>query len=127
MRFFIILGLVFLSIASCSTDNSTEEKALYFKKITDLGDEITTLIESSTCDDETECDYIGFGSKPCGGHWSYLVYSNSIDTNLLIAKVEQFNILEKEYNEKYNIASDCLFVMPPTSLICEDNKCKALN
>lgn len=127
MRFFIVLGLFFLSITSCSTDTLAEEKALDLKKVTDLKSEITALVDSSVCNDETECAYVGFGSKACGGYLSYLVYSNSIDTDLLLTKVTEFNQMQHEFNEKYNIVSDCSILLPPTGLTCEDNKCKAVN
>ena len=70
-----------------------------------------------------DCAYIAFGSKPCGGPWSYLVYSISIDVDLLKSKVKQYNKMEDEYNRKHGIASDCAIVLPPTSLNCVNDKC----
>ena len=124
MRLFI--SLIFLVTVSCSLEESTKNQDSDLKALTDLGNEINVLVESSVCTDETECAYIAFGSKPCGGPWSYLVYSNSIDTDELIAKVELFNQMQNTYNLRYNITSDCSVVLPPDALICEDNKCKAV-
>jgi len=126
MRFFI--SLIFIVAVGCSLEGTTEEQQqeLDLKVLSDLGNEITVLIESSVCIDETECAFIAFGTKPCGGPWDYLVYSNSIDTDELIEKVERFNQLQNTYNLKYNITSDCSVVSPPDALICEDNKCKAV-
>jgi len=128
MRFFISLSLIILIAVGCSLEGTTgqEQQELDLKVLSDLGDDINVLIESSACTDETECAFIAFGTKPCGGPWGYLVYSNSIDTDELIEKVERFNQLQKTYNLKYNIISDCSVVSPPDALICEDNKCKAV-
>ena len=126
MRFFI--SLIFIVAVGCSLEGTTEEQQqeLDLKVLSDLGNEITVLIESSVCIDETECAFIAFGTKPCGGPWGYLVYSNSIDTDELIEKVERFNQLQNTYNLRYNITSDCSVVSSPDALICEDNKCKTV-
>ena len=126
MRFFTSLTLVFFLIIGCNSDDTAKERDIDTKIISDLEDEIIALAESSFCNDITECAYIAFGSKPCGGPWSYLIYSTSIDVELLIDKVEEFNKIQQEYNIKYGIVSDCSIVLPPISLICEDNKCKAI-
>ena len=118
--------LVLFIIIGCNSEDSTKERDVDTKIIANLEEEIIALTESSVCNDVTECAYIAFGSKPCGGSWSYLVYSTSIDVQLLIDKVEEFNQIQHEYNIKYGIVSDCSVVLPPTSIICEDNKCKAL-
>ncbi|MDX5586005.1 MAG: hypothetical protein QNK20_14015 [Aureibaculum sp.] len=128
MRFFISLSLILLIAVGCSLEGATgqEQQELDLKVLSNLGDDINVLIESSVCTDETECAFIAFGTKPCGGPWGYLVYSNSIDTDELIEKVERFNQLQNTYNLRYNIISDCSVVSPPDTLICEDNKCKAV-
>ncbi len=126
MKLFISLSLIFLFAVSCSLEESTKNQDSDLKALTNLGNEINVLVETSVCTDETECAFIAFGTKPCGGPWGYLVYSNSIDTDDLIAKVERFNQMQNTYNLRYNITSDCSVVLPPDALICEDNKCKAV-
>jgi len=126
MRLFISFSLIFLFTVGCSLEESTKNQDSDLKALTNLGNEINVLVESSVCTDETECASIAFGTKPCGGPWGYLVYSNSIDTDELIAKVERFNQMQNTYNLRYNITSDCSVVLPPDALICEDNKCKAV-
>ena len=128
MRFFISSILIFIVTVGCSLEGTTgqEQEELDLKVLSDLGNDINVLIESSVCTDETECSFIAFGTKPCGGPWGYVVYSNSIDTDELIEKVERFNQLQNTYNLRYNITSDCSVVSPPDALICEDNKCKAV-
>ncbi len=84
------------------------------------------MADESLCSDENTCYSVGFGSKPCGGFWEYLVYSNSIEVVDFLAKIQDYNELEKKYNVKYNILSDCFLVMPPKETICENGKCKAV-
>ena len=126
MRLLLSLGFLFFSVIGCTSEDSTKEKDVDSKKIADLEEEIIALADSSVCNDETECAFIAFGSKPCGGPWSYMVYSSSINVQLLKDKVEQFNQMQEEFNIKYDIASDCAIVTPPIDLLCEDNKCKAV-
>ena len=119
--------IAFLLIISCNTGNSAmNQQQLDQKEITDLEHEIMALVNSSVCTNETECAFIAFGSKACGGPNSYLVYSNSIDTDLLIRKVTLYNQMQHDYNIEYGIISTCDVPPQPTSVICENNKCKAL-
>lgn len=89
--------------------------------------EILNLVNESVCGDNFECRYIAFGSKPCGGPWSYLVYSTSIDTLQLMNMVEVYNLNEQNYNVKCEQFSDCAFTLPPTELNCVNNKCVQVN
>ena len=124
MRLFLSLSLIFLFFNSCSLEESTKKQDLDLLAITKLAEEINALVETSICNDETECAFIAFGSKPCGGPLGYLAYSNSIDTEELISKVELFNQMQNSYNLRYNIVSDCSMILEPDGLICEDGKCK---
>ena len=54
------------------------------------------------------------------------MYSNSIDVVDFLAKVKTYNELEKKYNTKYGMMSDCMAVSPPNKVICENGKCKAI-
>lgn len=126
MKLVISLSLTVLLLASCSLNETTDQHDSDLKRLEDLSNEIIALVDSSVCNDEAECEFVAFGSKPCGGPWGYLVFSNSIDTDELMEKVDRFNQLQNSYNIRYNIVSDCSVVMPPTSLICEDNKCKGV-
>ena len=124
MKFLFLILPIFLF--SCSDIQDLAAQEVEKKAIDKLKSEIITLAESSVCSEDNNCNFVGLGSKPCGGHWQYLVYSNSIDAIKLLAKVEDCNRLEKEFNQKWDILSDCSFVVPPDSVICEDGKCKAV-
>ncbi|WNH13893.1 hypothetical protein [Thalassobellus suaedae] len=84
---------------------------------------IEDLANTSICNETTTCKFIAFGSKPCGGPWSYLTYSTSIDTDRLEGLVNEFNEKQADFNQKWNIASDCSFVTPPLSIECKNNTC----
>jgi len=124
MKFLLIL-LTFLAI-DCSNTDEIISQEVEKKALETLAKEIVNLAETSICSEDFTCEYIGFGEKPCGGNWEYLVYSNSIDVVDFLAKVKTYNELEKQYNIKYGLMSNCMAVSPPNEVICENGKCKAI-
>ncbi|WP_100613794.1 hypothetical protein [Confluentibacter citreus] len=96
------------------------------KELASLKKTIEDLANTSVCDENTQCKFIAFGSKPCGGAWSYLIYSTSIDVEKLEMLVEEYNQKNTDFNTKHGIISDCSAVMPPTGLKCENNTCIAV-
>ena len=76
---------------------------------------IVSLIGTASCGGDGDCRYIGLGAKPCGGVWEYLVYSAAtVDKELLKYLVSRYNAFNEGFNRRYQIVSDCMFVMPPT-------------
>jgi len=122
---FLLIFLTFLAI-DCSNTDEIVNQEIEKKTLNNLAKEIKALADASICSENFICDYVGFGAKPCGGNWEYLVYSNSIDVANFLAKGKTYNELEKKYNTKYGIVSDCMIVSPPNSIICENEKCKAI-
>ena len=120
---FLVIPII---LFGCSDAQDVAAQEVEKKSIDKLKSEIVVLAESSICSEDNDCNFVGLGSKPCGGHWEYLTYSNSIDTVKFLAKVEDCNRLENEFNQKWSIISDCSFVVPPDSVICENGKCKAM-
>lgn len=117
--------LLFSMIISCSS-NSEPTQDDEFLELNNLKSEIEQLVTTGNCTETNDCDYIAFGSKPCGGPWSYLIYSTSIDVELLLQKVEFYNNKEQAYNLKWSVISDCAFVLPPTTINCENGNCIAI-
>ncbi len=114
-----------VSILGCSNNSEiTQEEEL--RKLNNLKKEIEQLIAAEVCTENADCNYIAFGSKPCGGPWSYLVYSTSINVEVLQQKVEAYNTKENAYNVKWGIISDCSIVLPPAEVVCIDEKCVAM-
>ena len=121
------IGLLFilaLIISSCGMHENTQEEDE--RELESLANKINDIIGDASCNDSTDCRAIAFGSKPCGGPWSYLVYSIvDTDTILLAVDVDLYNSMEVNYNEKWGINSDCMVVPPPSRLVCEDGHCAA--
>lgn len=122
------LGFLFLILTAFQCDDEADEQTCEEKtaQLTSLKTTIEELADASVCNDDSECRYIAFGSKPCGGPWSYLVYSTSIDTTKLTQLVEKYNSLESKINQDCERFSDCAMVNPPQRLECKDNTCVAI-
>jgi len=124
---FILLPLCFVLFSTqCEEDIIPLTQEQEAQELSLLKQSIEDLASQSICNGSTACNYIAFGSKPCGGPWSYLVYSNSINTEELISMVEDYNQKEALYNSTWGISSDCNIVNPPTSVKCENNTCIAV-
>ena len=124
MKLFFVL-LSFLVIYCDDTGDISPQESE--KEVIDkLKIEIKNLANESVCSDDIICYSVGIGAKPCGGFWEYIVYSSSIDVVTFLTKIETMNELEKQYNIKYTVQSDCYIVAPPRSLTCEDGKCIAV-
>lgn len=104
-------------------NNSCED---YVSKLDQMRAKIQNLAEASVCNKNFECLSIALGSKPCGGPWTYLIYSTAINTLELHSLVDAYNKMEQEYNVACQQFSDCMFVSPPLRLKCENNKCIAI-
>ncbi|MCF6181238.1 hypothetical protein [Lutibacter sp.] len=117
----VILTIVF----GCSNNSDTSQEE-DLAALTLLNNNIEQLISAGTCSENTNCDFIAFGSKACGGPKSYLIYSTSINVELLKEKVAEYNLKEDLYNKKWGIFSDCTVVSPPTSVECINGKCTAI-
>lgn len=86
--------------------------------------EILQMVADTRCDGPDECRAIAFGSKPCGGPWTYLIYSKArVDSALLAQKVAAYNAFEDEINRKYARTSDC-GVPPRPEPGCIDGHCR---
>ncbi len=121
MKLFFFLLTFLVSYCYDSGDITRQEADKVV--IENLKVEIKTLADTSVCSEEFSCYSVGVGAKPCGGFWEYMIYSNSIDIVSFLAKIETLNELEKSYNEKNMIQSDCFIAMPPSSIDCVEGKC----
>ena len=118
------LCLVFMAF-QCEDDIhlTQEQEAL---ELNTLKQTIDDLASQPLCNESTECNYIAFGSKPCGGPWVYLIYSTAIDEEKLIMLVEEYNQKQDAFNKKWDVVSDCSVALPPTNINCENNTCIAV-
>lgn len=124
MKWILKLLLLFLILQSfqCSdtddTKNAITSEQLQAKKL-----EITNYINSFSCSETAGCNFIAFGSKPCGGPRTYLLFSNSVDLAKLQEMVKTYNEMDKAYNIKTGAVSDCMFLLPPTEVKCINGVC----
>ena len=123
--FLLVLSLVLSSLA-CSHAVEMEDQERDLVILSELKNEILNLADKNICVDDQECSFVGLGSKPCGGYWSYLAYSDSKQVDNLLSRVAYYNKFEKELNSKWSLVSDCSFVLPLSSIICENGKCKLI-
>lgn len=118
---FFYLPILFF-LFSCSTEGPTTQEE-YELKMKSLHQEIENLVNTGICDETTVCDYLPLGEKACGGPHSYVIFSSDIDVENLKQMVDEYTQLEKEYNDKFGIPSDCAYVSPPQNIGCVDSKC----
>lgn len=86
---------------------------------------IVDYIGTPYCDDCEQCRAIGYGAKPCGGPWGYLIYSSAtLDETVLGGLVAAHRSFEAYMNDKYGYASTC-DVPPVPAPECFEGVCRA--
>ncbi len=109
----------------CEIENIAMEQSLRIQ-MQELEKEIDDMIGDAACSGSEDCRFIGFGAKPCGGPWRYLVYSIAVTDSVELAeKVAAYNGLEKRLNELLGRGSDCGIPTPPT-VSCVQGRCVAV-
>jgi hypothetical protein len=114
--------------AGIPRSEAADERTLdqYRSELQGLRTEIQRIVGDAACTYDSECKAIGYGAKPCGGPSSYLPYSvKNTDVPLLEGKVQQFNALQRAYQEKLRIFSNCMMVPKPV-VACEQKRCTKL-
>lgn len=120
----IFIGLVSLVLISCSPGSTINPDKSTKDKMSKLDKESKALISSANCLTSNQCHSIGFGHKPCGGFYSYRIYSDQgTDVAILKNKINQYNILSKAHNKNNNIISNCMMLMQP-QLACREKTCQ---
>ncbi len=85
---------------------------------------ITELIGEAPALSVAACKTLAFGSKPCGGPWSYLVYSSEFtDEAELTELVERYNRLQDRLNRESGAVSDCSIAVEP-AVVHVDGFCR---
>ncbi len=122
----IIMIVCVASLAACKDDDPVFDEKADRSSLVEMEAKIDTLISAGTCTDSEDCRSIAFGDKPCGGPWSYKIYSVSgVDTVQLAGLVHAYNKFNKVLNERHGWMSDCMVVMPPT-IDCVEGQCVAV-
>ncbi len=79
-------------------------------------------IDTAICTGPAQWSFTALGSKACGGPKTYIAYPHSIDTVAFLQLVKKYNEAEHAFNEKHNIISDCMAILPPAEVSCVDGK-----
>ncbi len=75
---------------------------------------ISDLVGRAPAAHVSACKTIAFGSKPCGGPWTYLVYSSEYtDEAELHQLIDTYNRLQDRINRDTGLASDCALAIEP--------------
>lgn len=121
MKLFLALFLFMGSVSGCEQAEDNQE--ITAKDLEKQLAEIHSVINADSCSETSECSFLAYGSKACGGPQGYLLFSNQVNVEALSKMVEEYNKAEDAYNKKFGVISDCMFVTPPTQLACENGKC----
>jgi len=117
MKRYFIFGILLLTLSSCSNDDELTRDSL-----NEQLKEILAMAESVPCEDSADWRMVGLGAKPCGGPSSFIAYSQAINTETFLELVEQYNSDFKTLNEREGLISDCVVVMQPNDIICENGR-----
>lgn len=125
--FFFVLLFALLSTRCTSSDQNTnsENRMITQEMLDEKKAEVLALINNSSC--TGSCNYIAFGSKPCGGPREYLLFSSAVNQSLLVNLVTEYNEMEHQFNLQTNAISDCMVVLPPTNIECVNGSCVVIN
>jgi hypothetical protein len=120
---FKILALSLILQSFQCTDTNDSSETITSAQLETKKQEIQKYIDSFSCSESTGCGFIAFGSKPFGGPWSYLIFSNNVDLTKLQEMVKNYNEMNRLYNSQTNVVSDCMFASPPSEVKCINGVC----
>lgn len=119
------LGLILLLLLFACNNNDTDLVAVKEQRMAEISENVEAILANKSCKGADDCASIAWGSKPCGGPWSYLVYApDNVNVPQLEQLVSEHNQLQAEVNQLNGAASDCAFVTKP-ELECLDDICVA--
>ncbi len=122
----LILLLLFVSTAG-SCQHSEEIPQISASDLERQLEQIKDLVASKNCTENSQCSYMAYGSKACGGPQGYLVFSSEVDLVKVQELVKNYTTAEAAYNKQNEIMSDCSLVNPPQSIGCIDGDCVKLD
>ncbi|GGG77381.1 hypothetical protein GCM10007415_06630 [Parapedobacter pyrenivorans] len=114
-------ALIMFACEKQSIVGNAEAESLLLEK---LYQEIDSLAALHACEDRGEWRFTAIGEKACGGPAGYIAYAAESDTAAFLNKVATYTTFQRTYNKKWNVVSDCMFVVAPNRVVCEDGKPK---
>ncbi len=123
MKRFLMLLMTLGIVYACENSEIGNDQETYRKKLADMRQEILDQIDAIPCENAEDWRPQALGSKACGGPQEYVPYPEAVDeSGELLELIEKYTRLEAEYNKKYDVVSDCMFVTAPTGVRCVDGK-----
>jgi hypothetical protein len=124
MKWFLKLFILSILLQSFQCTDTTEPSDdITQAQLENKKQEIQNYINSFNCSESVGCGFIAFGSKPCGGPRTYLLFSNSVNLTKLQEMVKAYNEMDELHNIQTNAVSDCMYQMPPTEVKCVNGVC----
>lgn len=126
LKFFAISVAIIFFGCSSSNDKANIAVNVITQPILDAKRKvILDYIKNFDC--SGSCNYIAFGSKPCGGPRQYLLFPSTVNLTQLQQMVNEYNQIDHQYNIQTNAISDCAIVLPPTKVDCVNGDCVIIN
>lgn len=114
-------------VAGCTSWPGDDDcdAARYERELQALRSEIDQEVGEAEATSEAACRVLPLGAKPCGGPWTYLVYSaEASDPEQLEALVTDYYRVDSTRNRACELASDCAFISEP-AVVLVDGRCVA--
>lgn len=121
--FFKIMVLSILLQSFQCTDPNDSSENITSEQLEIKKQEIQNYINSFSCSESIGCGFISFGSKPCGGPYTYLLFPNSVNLTKLKEMVADYNEMNRLFNMQTGATSDCMYQLPPTEVKCVNGVC----
>jgi hypothetical protein len=121
--FFKIMVLSILLQSFQCTDPNDSSENITSEQLEIKKQEIQNYINSFSCSESIGCGFISFGSKPCGGPYTYLLFPNSVNLTKLKEMVADYNEMNRLFNMQTGAISDCMYQLPPTEVKCVNGVC----
>ena len=131
--FLLIMSVSLANIGEWAVPSYLEESQLYAvqqsdsERLTELKRLIDNEIGVPYANEPSQCRLIGFGAKPCGGPWGYLLYSTArTNGSTLNRLVGEYNQTQERVNNEGRIGSDCMMA-PKPKIEFKDGICTAVD
>lgn len=122
MKYLIRLLMLALLLQSFQCDHD-HMHGITQEMLNNKKQEVLTYISQFSCTETSNCNYIAFGAKPCGGPREFLTFPSTVDLPTLQTMVNEYNEMDNAYNIQTGAVSDCTVVGPPTTLDCINGNC----
>lgn len=124
---FKIALFCFVALSLQCTSKQSDSDSITLEQLASKKIAIENYINSFTCSESLGCNYIAFGSKPCGGPRTYLAFSNTINMPQLQTMVAEYNEMDHLRNIQTGAISDCSIPPPPNLIRCVNGVCTIIN